>query len=81
MPPPLRAPRWHAHAAGAAHRQTRPSLILAGLNQALLDWPTDDQRFLTAIYATVRPVRGGARVRISSAGHPLAWCIAAGMAT
>ena len=55
-----------------ARRQTRPSLILAHLNQALLDWPTDDPRFLTAIYAAVRPVRGGARVRISSAGHPLA---------
>jgi len=55
-----------------ARRQTRPSLILADLNQVLLDWPTDDRRFLTAIYATVRPVRGGAMVRISSAGHPLA---------
>jgi serine phosphatase RsbU (regulator of sigma subunit) len=55
-----------------AHRQTRPSLILAHLNQILLEWPTDDPRFLTAIYAAVRPVRGGARVRISSAGHPLA---------
>ena len=55
-----------------ARRQTRPSLILANLNQVLLDWPTDDPRFLTAIYAAVRPVRGGAMVRISSAGHPLA---------
>jgi len=55
-----------------AHRQTRPSLILAGLNQALLDWLTDDPRFLTAIYATVRPTAAGASVRISSAGHPLA---------
>ena len=56
----------------AARRQTRPSLILAHLNQMLLDWPTDDPRFLTAIYAAVRPVPGGATVRISSAGHPLA---------
>ncbi|HUZ53989.1 MAG TPA: GAF domain-containing SpoIIE family protein phosphatase [Streptosporangiaceae bacterium] len=56
---------------GAALRQTRPSLILAGLNQALLDWPADDPRFLTAIYATVRP-RLVTSVRISSAGHPLA---------
>jgi serine phosphatase RsbU (regulator of sigma subunit) len=55
-----------------ARRQTRPSLILADLNQVLLDWPTDDPRFLTVIYAAVRPVRGGAMVRISSAGHPLA---------
>jgi phosphoserine phosphatase RsbU/P len=55
-----------------ARRRGRPSLILASLNQALLDWLTDDPRFLTAIYATVRPARGGASVQISSAGHPLA---------
>jgi len=55
-----------------AHRQTLPSLILAALNQVLLDWLTDDPRFLTAIYATVRPTGGGASVQISSAGHPLA---------
>jgi sigma-B regulation protein RsbU (phosphoserine phosphatase) len=55
-----------------ARRQTRPSLILADLNQVLLDWPTEDPRFLTAIYAAVRLVDGGAMVRISSAGHPLA---------
>jgi len=57
---------------GAALRQARPSLILAGLNQALLDWPADDPRFLTAIYATVRPRLAVTSVRISSAGHPLA---------
>jgi phosphoserine phosphatase RsbU/P len=56
----------------AALRQTRPSLILARLNQALLDWPADDPRFLTAIYATVRPRLAVTSVRISSAGHPLA---------
>ena len=55
-----------------AHRHGRPSLILATLNQALLDWPTDDPRFLTAIYATARPTPAGASVQISSAGHPLA---------
>ncbi len=55
-----------------ARRQTRPSLILAHLNQTLLDWPTEDPRFLTAIYAAVRPARTGAQVRISAAGHPLA---------
>ena len=55
-----------------AHRETRPSRILAALNRALLDWLTDDPRFLTAIYATVRPTPAGASVRISSAGHPLA---------
>ncbi len=57
---------------GAALRQTRPSLILAGLNQALLDWPADDPRFLTAIYATIRPRIAVTSVRICSAGHPLA---------
>ena len=55
-----------------AHRVGRPSLILAALNQALLDWPTDDPRHLTAIYATARPTLAGASVQISSAGHPLA---------
>jgi sigma-B regulation protein RsbU (phosphoserine phosphatase) len=55
-----------------AHRHGRPSLILAALNQALLDWLTDDPRFLTAIYATARPTLAGASVQISSAGHPLA---------
>jgi phosphoserine phosphatase RsbU/P len=54
-----------------AHRETRPRLILAALNQALLEWLTDDPRFLTAIYATVRPTRAGASVQISSGGHPL----------
>jgi len=56
----------------AARTRTRPSLLLADLNQVLLDWPTDDPRFLTAIYAAVRLVPGGTMVRISSAGHPLA---------
>ena len=57
---------------GEALRQARPSLILAGLNQAMLDWAADDPRFLTAIYATVRPRLATTSVRISSAGHPLA---------
>jgi sigma-B regulation protein RsbU (phosphoserine phosphatase) len=56
----------------AARRVTRPARILADLNQALLDWPTDDPRFLTAIYASARLLAEGALVRISSAGHPLA---------
>jgi serine phosphatase RsbU (regulator of sigma subunit) len=55
-----------------AHRQDRPSLILAALNQALLGWLTEDPRFLTAIYASARPTPAGASVQISSAGHPLA---------
>jgi serine phosphatase RsbU (regulator of sigma subunit) len=57
---------------GEALRQAKPSLILASLNQAMLDWRADDQRFLTAIYATVRPHLAATSVRISSAGHPLA---------
>ena len=55
-----------------AHRRTRPSLILAALNQALLDGPADAPPFLTAVYVTVWPVPGGASVQISAAGHPLA---------
>jgi len=55
-----------------AHRETRPRLILGALNQALLEWPTDDPRFLTAIYATVRATAAGATVQICSGGHPLA---------
>jgi phosphoserine phosphatase RsbU/P len=55
-----------------AHRETSPRLILAALNQALLEWLTDDPRFLTAIYATVRPTAAGATVQICSGGHPLA---------
>jgi len=54
-----------------AHRHGRPAMILATLNQALLDWMTDDPRFLSAVYATVRPTAAGASVQVSSAGHPL----------
>jgi sigma-B regulation protein RsbU (phosphoserine phosphatase) len=56
----------------AAHRQTRPSVILADLNRTLLDLPTADPRFLTAVYATIRPTISGMSVQVSSAGHPLA---------
>jgi sigma-B regulation protein RsbU (phosphoserine phosphatase) len=54
-----------------ARRRTRPSLLLADLNQVLLDWPTDDPRFMTAIYAGVQAVRAGARVRLLRAGDSL----------
>jgi len=33
-----------------AHRETRPSVIMAARNQSLLDWPTADPRFLTAVH-------------------------------
>jgi serine phosphatase RsbU (regulator of sigma subunit) len=49
---------------------TRPSRVLASLNRALLAWPEGERRYLTAIYATVRPIRRGARVRICVAGPP-----------
>jgi len=55
-----------------ARRRTRPSRILAALNQALLNGPADAPPFLTAIYATVWPMAGGASVQVSAAGHPLA---------
>jgi serine phosphatase RsbU (regulator of sigma subunit) len=55
-----------------AHRHSRPSEVLAALNQALLDWPRADPRFLTAIYATLAPTTSGVSVRIAAAGHPLA---------
>jgi sigma-B regulation protein RsbU (phosphoserine phosphatase) len=57
---------------GEALRQARPSRVLDRLNQTLLDWPADDRRFLTAIYATVRPHLAATSVRVSSGGHPLA---------
>jgi serine phosphatase RsbU (regulator of sigma subunit) len=55
-----------------AHRQSRPSEVLSALNQALLDRPSADPRFLTAIYATVQPTASGLSVQIAAAGHPLA---------
>jgi hypothetical protein len=59
-----------------AHRETRPRLILAALNQALLEWPTDDPRFLTAIYATVRPTAAEQQCRSAPAVTPWPWCTA-----
>ncbi len=55
-----------------AHRQGRPSEVLTALNRALLNWPTADPRFLTAIYATVAPTPSEVAVQIAAAGHPLA---------
>ena len=56
-----------------AHRQSLPSLILAALNQALLDWLTDDPRFLTAIYATVRPTVAEPRCASAQAATHWPW--------
>jgi hypothetical protein len=58
-----------------AHREIRPRVGMAARNQALLDWLTDDQRFLTAVYAATLhegfPARDGrpARVRGRLAGR------------
>jgi sigma-B regulation protein RsbU (phosphoserine phosphatase) len=53
----------------SAVRSTTPSANLATLNAALLDWYTDDRRFLTAVYASLRPHPAGISVRVSCAGH------------
>jgi GAF domain-containing protein len=60
----------------AAMSEGRPSRILATLNQAILR-QTEDQRFCTA--CCVRLVRNGygARVTLSSGGHPLPWVLRA----
>jgi hypothetical protein len=50
-----------------AHSKTRPSVILAARNHALLDWLTDDQRFLTATYAVTLAVKGS---RHETGGQP-----------
>jgi serine phosphatase RsbU (regulator of sigma subunit) len=53
----------------AAVRCATPSTNLATLNAALLAWYTDDRRFLTAVYATLRPHPDGLSVRVSCGGH------------
>lgn len=53
----------------AAMRCATPSANLTTLNAALLGWQTDDRRFLTAAYATLRPHPAGISVRISCGGH------------
>ena len=54
----------------AAMRQRLPSRSLAMLNEALLR-QRDDRRFCTVAYAYIEPLDRGARVEISSGGHPL----------
>ncbi len=53
----------------AAMRCATASSNLATLNAALLEWYTDDSQYLTAVYATVRPVPGGVQVQVSCGGH------------
>ena len=52
-----------------AARSSTPSVNLAALNAALLDWFTDDALFLTAVYAAVRAHPLGFSVRVSCGGH------------
>jgi serine phosphatase RsbU (regulator of sigma subunit) len=54
----------------AAMRQRLPSRSLSMLNEALLR-QRDDRRFCTVAYAYIEPLAHGARVGISSGGHPL----------
>lgn len=53
----------------AAARCATPSTNLATLNTALLGWYTEDRRFLTAVYATLRPHPNGIAVQVSCGGH------------
>jgi sigma-B regulation protein RsbU (phosphoserine phosphatase) len=59
----------------AAMRDTAPSRILEVLNQALADRASqqaneiESERFLTAAYLTLRPIRDGVNVALCSAGH------------
>ncbi|CAN5274059.1 hypothetical protein BH20ACT24_BH20ACT24_16680 [soil metagenome] len=54
----------------AAMRQSRPTRILATLNQALLD-QGGAQRFCTVCCARIKRTSDGVRVTVSSGGHPL----------
>lgn len=56
----------------AAQTLSRPSMVLAGLNEALLAGQASEGILLTAAFATVRPTVAGVLLRISSAGNSLA---------
>lgn len=53
----------------AAMRSSRPSEVLAQLNEAMLAQSDSDERFVTAVYATLRPTRGQVMARLCSGGH------------
>ncbi|CAN5615472.1 hypothetical protein BH20ACT2_BH20ACT2_20190 [soil metagenome] len=53
----------------AAMRTRVPSRILATLNEALLQQRPDDERFVTAVYVTVRQSASGVNLTLASAGH------------
>ena len=50
-----------------AHRETRPSVNMAARNQSLLDWPTADPRFLTAVHVVTLALKGS---RHETGGQP-----------
>jgi PAS domain S-box-containing protein len=54
----------------AALTESRPSGVLALLNDALLR-QTDDQRFCTVVSLNIAPSKEGIRITSSSGGHPL----------
>lgn len=57
-----------------AMSERRPSMLLAGLNEALLQ-QTPGERFCTACYCRVRRDDKGFRVTVSLAGHPLPFVV------
>jgi PAS domain S-box-containing protein len=59
----------HTIRATAIH-EDRPSAVLDQLNRAMLQ-QVPDGRFCTVCYARVRTAESGARVTVSSGGHPL----------
>jgi GAF domain-containing protein len=66
----------HTIRATALH-EDRPSAVLGELNRAMLEQVTDG-RFCTVCCARVRWNDGGARVTVSSGGHPLPLILRAG---
>jgi serine phosphatase RsbU (regulator of sigma subunit) len=55
-----------------ANTESKPTQVLATLNRALLSWPPQEKPWLSGVYATVRPMRFGIRVRASVAGDQAA---------
>jgi serine phosphatase RsbU (regulator of sigma subunit) len=50
-----------------------PSVVLAGMNRALLGWSRNERTCLTIAYADVEPAWRGVRVRVCVAGGPTAF--------
>jgi len=61
----------------AAMRESRPSGVLAQLNDAVLHQDAGE-RFCTAVYARVLPGAGGVAMCLSCGGHPLPLVLRAG---